>query len=130
MLYGDLFVANVSIDCICQRRYIDTALLVRRIARSALWRRFQWLIYKYCGHKQREQTDDAQHGTGSKCAQSIVSYAEQQRPNGPDKHNKRRIQPADFTEMFRPVMAEKCKVGKHSPKAATDTEASNQAPAT
>ena len=130
MLYGDLFVANVSIDCICLRPYIGKALLVRQGARSALWRRVQWLFYEYCDHKQREQTDDAQHGTGSKCARSIVSDAKQQRPNGAGKHSQRRIQSADFAEMFRTVMANKCKVGQHYPKAATDTEASNQAPVT
>ena len=57
MLYGDLFVANVSIGSICQRRYIDNALLVRHVATSVLWRRAQWLFYEYCDHKQREQTD-------------------------------------------------------------------------
>ena len=54
MLYGDLFVANVSIDCICQRSYIGKALLVRQGARSALWHRVQWLFYEYCDHKERE----------------------------------------------------------------------------
>ena len=56
MLYGDLFIANVCIGRICQRHYIDKALLVRQVARSVLWRRAQWLFYKYCDHELREKT--------------------------------------------------------------------------
>jgi|LXNH01.1.fsa_nt_gb hypothetical protein len=72
MLYGDLFVANASMTdvasaCIHQRCYIGRALLVRKNARSARWHRVQWLFYEYRDDKQREQYDDALHGTGGKC---------------------------------------------------------------